>query len=164
MRVFRATDGFCQQHVLETFDPPLDLTLTGEVAMVAYFYGDGDNDLTDMWTVLNGSLADIAVYGDNGEDVADIQLAEWKEWNMELATAFAGVDLSSLSTVTIGFGDKVGDIPDLAMGIVRFDDISVCPVRCVPAFVENIIDLNDDCICDMLDVGILCDNFLDDLR
>jgi hypothetical protein len=146
-----------------TFDPPLDLTLTGEVALVAYFYGDGDNDLTDMWVLLNGSVADMAVYGDNGEDAADIQVAEWQEWNMDFA-GFAGVDLSNVATVSIGFGDKSGNIADSAMGIVRFDDISVCPVRCIPMFIDHIIDLNDDCVSDWLDVGIMGDNWLSDLR
>jgi hypothetical protein len=146
-----------------TFDPPLDLTLTGEAAMVAYFYGDPDNDLTDMWVVLNGSVADIATYGDNGEDAADIQSPEWIEWNMELA-GFAGVDLSSVATVSIGFGDVAGNIADSARGIIRLDDISVCPVRCVPQFIDHIIDLNDDCVTDMLDVDIFCDNWLTDDR
>jgi hypothetical protein len=148
-----------------TYDPPMDLTLTGEVAMVVYFYGDGDNDLTDMWVLLNGSVADMALYGDNGEDVADLQSPEWHEWNMELATAFAGVDLSSVATVSLGFGDVAGNIADSARGIVRYDDISVCPVRCVPRFVDHIIDLNNDCKSDMKDVGILGGNFLvPDLR
>jgi hypothetical protein len=146
-----------------TFDPPLDLTLTGEAAMVAYFYGDGDNDLTDMWIVLNGSVADMAVYGDNGENPADIQSPEWMEWNMDLAN-FGGVDLSSVATVSIGFGDVVGNIADSARGVMRIDDISVCPVRCVPMFIDHIIDLNDDCVTDMLDVGIFCDNWLEDRR
>jgi hypothetical protein len=147
-----------------TFDPPMDLTLTGEVAMVVYFYGDPDNDLTDMWLLLNGSFADMALYGDNGEDAADIQSPEWHEWNMEMATAFAGVDLSSVATVSLGFGDIGGNFADSARGIVRFDDISVCPVRCVPIFVDHIVDLNDDCVTDMLDVGILGGNFLEDRR
>ena len=140
-----------------TFDSPLDLTLTGEAALVAYFYGDPGNDLSDMWVLLNGVKA---TYGDNGEDAADIQSAEWLQWNMELAV-FPSLD--NVETIAIGFGDNVGNIADDAEGIVRFDNISVCPVRCVPIFVENIVDLNDDCITDMLDVGIFVDNWLEDL-
>jgi hypothetical protein len=148
---------------VRTFDPALDLTLTGEIAMVAWFYGDPGNGLTTMALELNGDSGAAAVYGDNGEDAADIQLPEWIDWNMELAN-FTGVDLTAVSTIGIVFGDKAGDVPDGAMGIMRFDDIEVCPVRCVPKFVDNIIDLNDDCLSDWLDVGILCDNWLVDRR
>ena len=148
---------------VRTFDPALDLTLTGEVAMIAWFYGNAENDVTDMWLELNGDTGAAAVYGDNGEDAADIQLEEWIDWNMELAN-FGGVDLSNVSTIAIGFGDKAGGLADGAMGIMRFDDIEVCPVRCVPKFIDNIIDLNDDCLSDWLDVGILVDNWLEDRR
>jgi hypothetical protein len=148
---------------VRTFDPALDLTLTGEVAMIAWFYGDPGNGLTTMSLELNGDTGAAAVYGDNGEDAADIQLGEWIDWNMELAN-FTGVDLTAVSTLGIVFGDKAGNVPDGAMGIMLFDDIEVCPVRCVPKFVDNIIDLNDDCLSDWLDVGILCDNWLVDRR
>ncbi len=144
-----------------TFDPALNLTLTGEAALIVWFYGDSENTLTDMWLLINGGTTDMAVYGDNGENAADIQLSEWIDWNIDLA----GFDaVNDVSTVSIGFGDRVGNIADDALGMVRFDDISVCPVRCVPKFIDNIIDLNDDCKSDMVDVKILCDNFLNDNR
>jgi len=54
------------------------------------------------------------------------------------------------------------DVPDDAVGTVLFDDISVCPVRCIPKYVTEIFDLNDDCITDWLDVKIQADNWLED--
>jgi len=141
------------------FDPALNLTASGEAAMVVWFHGNKDNDVTNMWVLLNDGAA--ATYGDNGDDPADITKEEWIDWNIDLA-GFTG--LSAVSSMSIGFGDKVGNVPDDALGIMWFDDISVCPVRCVPKYTTDIFDLNGDCITDWKDVGIQAGNWLEDRR
>ena len=141
------------------FDPALDWTSTGEAGLVLWFYGDGDNDSTDMWVKVNDAAKQL--YGHNGEDVDDIKVEEWLDWNVELAAL--ATDLSDVTRLSIGFGDDVGNAPDDAMGMVLFDDISLCPTRCVPRLVE-IVDLNGDCVTDWLDMKILTDWWLEDRR
>jgi hypothetical protein len=145
------------------FDPALDLDCSNEAALVVYFYGDGENDLTDMWLkVGDGTNTAKSIYGANGEDPANIQIAEWRDWNTEL-TDLAAVDLSAVTEMALGFGDDVTNVPDGTYGLMLFDSISVCPVRCVPQFVE-ICDLNDDCVVDWKDVKLIGDNWLEDRR
>jgi hypothetical protein len=142
------------------FDPPLDLTLTGEATMVLYFYGDPDNGSTDMWVKVDGVKH---LYGTYSDDPEDIKKPEWIDWNIALADLAAGsADLTNVTRLSIGFGDDATDVPDDAVGTVLFDDISVCPVRCIPKYVTEIFDLNDDCITDWLDVKIQADNWLED--
>ena len=142
------------------FDPALDLTASGEAALIVWFHGNRDNDVTNMWVLLNDGAA--ATYGDNGDDPADITKEEWIDWNIDLA-GFTG--LSAVSSLSIGFGDKVGNVPDDALGIMWFDDIQVCPVRCVPKYTPDIFDLNGDCITDWKDVAMQAgDNWLEDNR
>ena len=147
------------------FDPPLDLTSSGEAALVVWFHGSRDNGVTDMWLLLNDNVGAMAKYGDNGDDPADITKEEWIDWNINLADlAAGGVDLSNVTSMSIGFGDKVTGIEDGTLGMMWFDDISVCPVRCVPKYTPDIYDLNADCVVDWLDIGILGDNWLENLR
>jgi len=76
------------------FDPALDLTSSGEAALVVWFHGSRDNGVTDMWLLLNDNVGAMAKYGDNGDDPADITKEEWIDWNINLADlAAGGVDL-----------------------------------------------------------------------
>jgi len=145
------------------FDPGLDLQASGnEAALVLWFYGDRDNDSTDMWVKLADSDSSAKhIYGTYGDDPEDIKKEEWTDWNIALADLAAGTcDLSNVVRLSIGFGDNVGDVPDGSKGIVLFDDIEVYPVRCVPKYTPDIVDLNGDCVDDMLDIKIIVDNWL----
>ena len=75
------------------------------------------------------------------------------------------MDLSSVSSLSIGFGDKATgqSQPDVS-GVVHFDDIAVCPVRCVPKYTPNICDLNADCIVDWKDIAVIGQWWLEDRR
>jgi hypothetical protein len=166
--------NYCE--AVQCFDPALDLTSACEAALVAYFYGDRDNASTEMWALLNSpctidgfpnsNVVGMATYGDNGEDPEDIKLEEWTEWNMKLSDfADAGIDLANVTSMSLGFGDKATNVEQPGVtGVVHFDDISVCPVRCVPRFTPDICDLNEDCIVDWKDLDIIGTNWLEDRR
>jgi hypothetical protein len=142
------------------FDPPLDLECSNDKALVIYFYGDGDNDVTDMWVKLNGVKS---TYGDNPfDDPADIQVAEWQTWDTELSV-FG--DVSAVTEISIGFGDDETNIAEGTYGLMLFDSIQTCASRClVKALPECFGDHDDDCDVDWDDVKIIGDNWLTDLR
>jgi hypothetical protein len=132
---------------------------------VIYFYGDGDNDLTDMWLVLEDSTgAEVkSTYGANGEDPANIRIAEWQDWNTKMSD-LATIDLSSITAMSIGFGDREGNTIDQSYGIMLFDEIQTCATRCVPQFTPDICDVNADCVIDWTDIRIIAGSWLVDLR
>ena len=68
-----------------------------------------------MFVALNGTAV---VYHD---DPAAAQATGWTEWVIDL-TAFAGVDLANVNTITIGFGTKNSPAAG-GTGTVYFDDI-----------------------------------------
>jgi beta-lactam-binding protein with PASTA domain len=138
------------------FDPPLDWTSCGEKALVLWFYGDRNNYSTDMWVLLNDNISAMHVYGTYGDDPEDIKKEEWIDWNIKLSDfAAAGVDLSSVYRLSIGFGDRVGNAADDALGIMLFDDIALYPTRCVPKYATDIVDVNADCVVDIRDIMVL---------
>jgi len=158
---------------MRTFDPPLDLTTACEAALVVWFYGNRDNGSTQMWVLLNSDgtfpnndIVGMATYGDYGDDPEDIKKEEWIDWNMKLSDfAAAGKDLSNVTSLSIGFGPKLANEQEPGIqGIVLFDDIAVCPVRCVPKYTPDICDLNADCVVDMKDVGVIAEAWLEDGR
>ncbi|MHC4227577.1 MAG: hypothetical protein ACYSW0_09140, partial [Planctomycetota bacterium] len=69
-----------------------------------------------MYVALNGSAV---VYHD---DPAVTQTTGWTEWVIDL-TAFAGVDLTNVNSITIGFGTKGSPAADGGTGTMYFDDI-----------------------------------------
>lgn len=149
-----------------TYSEAQDWTDNGEAALVAYFFGNEDNDSSELWIVLNGNLAAMATYGDNGmgDDPEDIKAAEWTEWNIDLADfAAGGVDLANVTSITIGMGDRMTEVGG-GVGSIHIDDLGLYPVRCVPKYTPDIFDLNADCVVDGKDIGIIANSWLDDER
>ena len=94
---------------------PRDWTEDGVAALSLWFRGDSANAAERMYVALNGSAV---VYHD---DPAVTQTTGWTEWVIDL-TAFAGVDLTNVNTITIGFGTK--NTPAAGgTGTMYFDDI-----------------------------------------
>jgi hypothetical protein len=148
------------------FDPALDLDCCDDKALVIYFYGDPDNDVTDMWVKVNGVKS---TYGDGDlwwENPADIQSAEWLDWNTELSEfADGGADLTAVTEICIGFGDDETNIADGTYGMMLFDCIQSCEPRCVLRALPYCFgDHTGDCIVDWRDVKVIADNWLEDLR
>ncbi|TKJ38607.1 MAG: hypothetical protein CEE38_02580 [Planctomycetes bacterium B3_Pla] len=94
---------------------PRDWTEDGVAALSLWFRGDSANAAERMYVALNGS---VVVYHD---DPAVTQTTGWTEWVIDL-TALAGVDLTNVNTITIGFGTKNSPAAG-GTGTMYFDDI-----------------------------------------
>jgi hypothetical protein len=145
----------------------LDLNLADncEAVLALWFYGDPCNASESMWVVLSdGTNEAKSTYGTLGDDDADdIKNAEWQAWYMDLGD-FASVDLSSVVSMSIGFGPRGSEegTPGVE-GIVFFDDIIVCEHLCLEELTKD-TDLNNDCVVDWADLEIMLEDWLNDLR
>jgi hypothetical protein len=94
---------------------PRDWTEEGVASLSLWFRGNPDNAAERMSVALNGTAV---VYHD---DPTAAQAGVWTEWVIPLqAFADQGVNLSSVNTISIGFGDSVAAG---GSGTVNFDDI-----------------------------------------
>ncbi|UCF15753.1 MAG: LamG domain-containing protein [Phycisphaerales bacterium] len=95
-----------------------DWTERGVTKLSLWFRGAAGNAAERMFIALNGTAV---VYHD---DPAATQMAGWNQWVMDLA-AF-GIDLTNVSTMTIGFGTKNAPAAG-GTGTVYFDNIGLIP-------------------------------------
>jgi hypothetical protein len=135
-----------------------------------WFYGDPRNEANDteqMYVGLEdssgaGSYAEVR-YGDYGEDMNDIKKRRWQQWDIALQDfANGGVDLSNVSKIYIGFGDRDNPVPG-GSGIVFFDDIHLYETICIPSHRSTAFaaaDLSGDCIVDFSDLQIIAFQWL----
>jgi len=153
--------------IYRTFSDPCDWTVLGVRGLTLYFYGDPGNDAAEteqMYVGLEdstgaGSYAEVR-YGDNGEDMNDIKISEWQQWNIDLGDFNdAGVDLKNVAKMYIGFGDRDAPVAS-GNGVVYFDDIEVCTQRCLGS--GPYADLTGDCVVDYKDLKMLVEQWLDD--
>ena len=94
---------------------PRDWTADGVTKLSLWVRGNSGNASDKMYVALNGAAV---IYHD---DPAATQLSGWNEWVIELATF--GVDLTNLSSITIGIGTKNAPAHDGGAGTMYFDDI-----------------------------------------
>ncbi|MHC4628704.1 MAG: hypothetical protein ACYTDV_17130, partial [Planctomycetota bacterium] len=93
---------------------PKDWTAEGVTKLSLWFRGDSGNAAERMFVALGNSV----VYH---PDPAPTQMTGWNEWVIDL-TEFAGVDLTNVGSITIGFGTK--DSPAAGgSGTMYIDDI-----------------------------------------
>jgi hypothetical protein len=92
-----------------------DWTEEGVTKLSLWFQGDAANAAERMLVALNGTSV---VYHD---DPAATQITRWTEWLIDL-TAFAGVNLANVDSITIGFGTKNSPAAG-GTGTMYFDDI-----------------------------------------
>ncbi|MGD2095520.1 MAG: hypothetical protein PVH77_10985, partial [Phycisphaerales bacterium] len=84
------------------------------------------NEAAQVYVVLNDSAV---VYNDNPDAS---QIDEWTEWNIDLQEfADQGIDLTNVTSIGIGFGDRDNPQPG-GSGVVYFDDIRLYPPRPAP--------------------------------
>ncbi|MHC4501191.1 MAG: PA14 domain-containing protein, partial [Planctomycetota bacterium] len=150
--------------IVRIFSVPCDWTDSAMKVVALYFYGNPDNDANageQMYVGLQDSNSYAqADYGDNGQDMNDIRISEWHEWNIRLQDFNdGGVDLSDVNKLYIGFGDRgnlnPGGIPG-GSGIVYFDDIRlhICRSGGLEA------DITGDCVVDFRDLAAMADGWL----
>jgi hypothetical protein len=147
-----------------------DLSSSCAEAIELWFYGDPSNDATALEAMFmavkdGGGNSAVATYGGTApEALADMQVAEWQQWDIALTT-FGGVDTTDIVEMSLGFGD-VTNCHDQkgGYGVMRIDDICIFPCRCVPKYTPDVVDLNDDCKTDWLDIKMIADTWLVDRR
>jgi hypothetical protein len=92
--------------------------------------GKKDNALEDMYVALTdgSNVTGKVLYPDVNE--VGIGWTGYREWNIELSEFVAAnsVDITDVSRITIGFGDKTAG----GSGYVYFDNIRLYPPRCRP--------------------------------
>jgi hypothetical protein len=124
-----------------------DWTVQGDWTLHLYFTGTtGNSTASPLYLLLEDATGHIGtpiVYPDSN----DIAVAEWHTWEIcpgDLATN--GVDLSNLSKLYIGFGNR--NNPQVGgAGTVYFDDIRLHREA------KLATDLNQDCKVDFADLG-----------
>jgi hypothetical protein len=147
-----------------TFAEPRDWTAFAVELLTLYFWGDPANDANDTEQMYfgmedsRGAYAEVR-YGDNGQDMNDIRIAEWHRWDVVLADFNdGGVALQDVNKVCIGFGDREGSVPG-GVGTVYFDDIRLYLPICVGPAPRA--DLSGDCVVDFWDLDIMARRWLD---
>jgi len=93
---------------------PRDWTAEEVTELSLWFRGDSGNAAERMFVALGNSV----VYHD---DPAATQVTGWNNWVIDL-TEFAGVNLTNVGAITIGFGTKNSPAAG-GIGTMYFDDI-----------------------------------------
>jgi hypothetical protein len=109
-----------------TFEAPADWTRSGVKTLTLYFYGQEANSTTvPLWIKLTdqaGRSAKATFGAAAGENVTALASPAWTEWNIPLS-AFGGVTLTKIQSITIGLGNGAG------AGTLYFDDIRLTALR-----------------------------------
>jgi hypothetical protein len=170
-----------------------DWSRQGIKALVLYFLGATTNGTDHAYPITEDQMyvelvdnvagSGIVKYDTaHGYDLNDIKVAEWHEWNIDLADpCLAAVDLNNVTTMYIGFGgqEKTGQSEAGAGNLsgihdtVWFDDIQLHPPRCVPSVSlpygdftgpysggEEPEPTDGDCIIDYWDVLLMSGDWL----
>jgi hypothetical protein len=103
---------------------PRDWTEEGVGQLSLWFRGSSTNAAERMYVALNGGTP---VYN---ADPKSAQATRWTEWVIDLS-AFQGVPLTNVNTITLGFGTK-GSPAAGGTGKVYFDDIRLYRPRNAP--------------------------------
>ncbi len=104
-----------------------DWTRLGVAELSLWFRGAGTNAAERMYVVLNGSAV---VYHDNPNAV---QIAGWTQWTIPLQQfAALGVNLTNVTSITIGFGTRGATTIAGGTGQMYFDDIRLYRPRTIP--------------------------------
>ncbi|HUW19332.1 MAG TPA: LamG domain-containing protein [Sedimentisphaerales bacterium] len=144
-----------------TFDAPQDWTVADVKILTLFFYGDPNNDanLTEqMYAGVNDDANHVIKYGYYAdEDMNDIKVAEWQQWDIGLADF--GATLTNIKKMYIGFGDRYNPVQG-GVGAVYFDDIRLYRQKCVPWRLKPAGDLTDDCIVDFEDIQAVANEWL----
>ena len=127
-------------------------------ALVIFFVGRAENAAEKMYVIIEDAAGKSATVTYDG-DPADVKNVNWQDWNIDLRQfSNAGVDLTVVTALSIGLGDKTG--ASGAAGYLYIDDVRLYPPRCVPRYARA-SDLNTDCIVDLADVQLLSNDWLD---
>jgi len=136
---------------------PSDWAALEVKALSLWFYGKSQNSITTndkMYIALEDTSNNFAVVPYNG-DANNLKLAMWQEWFIELQdfNDINNVQLSSIASIHIGFGNRYAPAAGGAGGTVYFDDIQISLPYCVPSEAEG--DATGDCFINYDDLKVL---------
>jgi len=141
-------------------DPPSDWTINGSAAGLSLWFR-GDPAIDQMYVRLTDSDDREAVvrYSD-AWDPNDLLLVQWQQWDIILRYFMENnpsFNMTAVKTLEIGIGEPDSPAPGVpGGGIVYIDDIELH--KCL---YQSQIDLNGDCVVDLLDVIIFAGDWLD---
>jgi hypothetical protein len=148
---------------------PCDWTIAGMKMLTLWFHGENDpynndaNETEQMYVGLEDNGNEYAEVRYPMEDMDDIRLLDWTEWNIALSEFEANnpdVNLTNIETLYIGFGDRNGSEAG-GFGTVYFDDIRLYPPTCVLSYGQPELDWNNDCIVDFGEIDIMAEQWLE---
>jgi len=114
---FTYDNGVGKSEATLTLDYPRDWTVNGVTTLTVWYRGDADNAAETMYVALNGTAV---VNNDNPQAAL---MPGWTQWNIDLqAFAGQGVNLSNVSSITLGLGNKNNPVAGGA-GMMYYDDI-----------------------------------------
>ena len=103
-----------------------------------------------------GHSAEIEYDGPRSNLLVD----QWHQWRIILSQfAAQGVDLTAIKKLVLGLGDSSLSQGTGASGYMFFDDIRLYPSVCI-AELAPAADLNDDCVVNLEDFGVISDEWL----
>ncbi len=103
--------------VTRTLTDKRDWTVDDVVTFTLFYYGDSANVAEPMYV----AVSDSAVVTNDNANAALVD--EWTRWDIPLQLfADLGVNLTNVSSLSIGFGDRANPVPGGA-GMVFIDDI-----------------------------------------
>jgi hypothetical protein len=142
----------------------------GAKSLSLWFYGLTTNPVSEqMYVTLTDGDGNSATVEYTG-DVNALRDVTWHEWNIALSEFVDDndVDLSDVSRITIGFGDKTG--PGTA-GTMYFEDIQLHTTRCaLTRRTADFVKLDyapsgsppGDCVIDHRDIDVMASDWLDE--
>ncbi len=141
-----------------------NVSTTGSVSGAVWTNQDigiRSNDVESMYvSIKDGSGHSDTEYNPDPDASVVTGWTQWGEYGQGIAlSAFNGVNLADVDTISIGFGAKGNNQPG-GSGLMFFDDIRLNPAACFPQLAKPAMDFSDNCVVDMPDLEIMTDNWL----
>jgi len=143
---------------IERSSPVSDMTANNMKALDLWFDGDGSNAAEKMYVALSDGTETATVFHPDPNAALE---ADWTVWRVALSDftdANPDLDLTNISKIYIGFGDKSNPTVG-GMGTVYFDDVALFGPRC---FNRPAQDQNGDCIVNFEDFAYFAAEWLQD--
>jgi hypothetical protein len=145
-----------------------NVTITGTVTgttFTAQDIGVESNGPEPMFVSIKDTAGRTATVYNTDPNAANV--TDWAEWGQygqgvaltEFTAQTPGLNLTSIDTISLGFGTK-GNTQPGGGGLVFFDDIRLYKSRCIPELAKPLGDLSNNCVVDLPDVELLSDAWL----
>ncbi len=114
--------------VTKTLTSLRNWTVDDVITLTLFYYGDAGNAIVPMYVAVNGNAISV------NNTAKAVLTTDWTQWDIPMQDfAAQGVNLTNVSSISIGFGDKTSPVVG-GVGHVFFDDIRLS--RSEPVVVE----------------------------